>query len=471
MPKALHWFRNDLRLSDNPALNAAANWSGGDVHACFTISERQWKLHDVSPAKVNFIFDNLAHLESSLADLGIPFHVLYADYFEQAPKVLFKLAKQLHCQGIFFNQEHAVNETERDQLVQAEFNKAGLSVFSYQDQSILPLATIRTRLGTPYTVFTPFRNSWWQQFDRSPPTLWSSPQTNNQPISPKKRSWSLFQYKREKTLFCEPGETQAHITLNNFISENADKFKQNRDFPGVNGTSLLSPYLATGVLSGKQCVLTALAACANSKTTEGLSTWINELIWRDFYINILHEFPRVSCNRAFKPETESIPWINNNQDFQAWCLGQTGIPIVDAAMRQLNATGWMHNRLRMITAMFLSKNLLLDWRIGERYFMTKLIDGYLPSNNGGWQWSASTGTDAAPYFRIFNPMTQSEKFDKHGEFIRHWVPELRGLSDKQIHLPLKQGLLGVDYPLPIVDLKTSRQRAIDIFRGHLNKQS
>jgi len=259
------------------------------------------------------------------------------------------------------------------------------------------------------------------------------------------------------------GEQAAHDQLEQFVAKKAARYKDDRDFPALDGTSLLSPYLANGVLSGRQCLIAARQSGASGK---GIETWINEIAWRDFYIHILYHYPRVSMHRAFKPETEALEWNSPGEHFEAWKEGRTGVPIVDAAMRQLKATGWMHNRLRMVTAMFLTKNLFINWRLGEAWFMQNLVDGFLASNNGGWQWSASTGTDAAPYFRVFNPVTQSERFDPDGEFIRRWVPELAKLDSKRIHEPSRKGgVIPKGYPRPIVDLKESRKEAIARFQA------
>ncbi len=233
---------------------------------------------------------------------------------------------------------------------------------------------------------------------------------------------------------------------------------------------MLSPYLTAGVLSVRQCAAAAIEANDGQLDGghEGIVQWIDELVWREFYKHILVGFPRVSMHRAFKLETERLVWTDNDSQFEAWCHGQTGVPIVDAAMRQLTTTGWMHNRLRMITAMYLSKNLFIDWRRGERFFMQHLIDGDLAANNGGWQWAASTGTDAAPYFRIFNPVSQSKRFDPEGAFIRQFVPELADLDDSEIHDPSCLPSLvrsRLDYPEPLVDLSVSRKKAIDAFKA------
>jgi deoxyribodipyrimidine photo-lyase len=253
--------------------------------------------------------------------------------------------------------------------------------------------------------------------------------------------------------------------------DRVSNYDETRDIPGVDGTSQLSPYLAIGALSPRQIIDALQHAHPNALSdTAGVGTFISEICWRDFYRNLIVEVPRLSMDKPFKLNTLGLPWSNDTEAFERWKAGQTGIPIVDAAMRQLNETGWMHNRCRMITAMFLTKNLFINWRWGEDYFMNQLIDGDLASNNGGWQWSASTGTDAAPYFRIMNPVSQSLKFDPSGDYIRRWVPELTNLDNKSIHEPYAKGPRpGLNYPQPLVDLKQSRQRAIDVFKQHLQE--
>jgi deoxyribodipyrimidine photo-lyase len=272
------------------------------------------------------------------------------------------------------------------------------------------------------------------------------------------------------------GEMYALKQLRSFAEKQIVPYKATRDFPGTRGTSMLSPYLAIGAISPRQCIVAAVQAntlAAKSNTSpfesgpEGITHWISEVLWREFYIHILVGFPRVCMHRAFQPTTESILWNDNAKHLEAWKLGRTGLPIVDAGMRQLREMGWMHNRVRMIVAMYFTKNLFLDWRLGEKFFMQNLVDGFLASNNGGWQWSASTGTDAAPYFRVFNPLTQSQKFDSDGTYIRRFVPELRDVEGDAIHEPWTiPGLLRsrVDYPEPMVDLSKTRERAIEAFR-------
>ena len=270
------------------------------------------------------------------------------------------------------------------------------------------------------------------------------------------------------------GEKEARRRLDTFADEQISYYKNERDFPAKPGTSQLSAYLAAGVVSPRQCLHAALQSNQGEFESGniGAITWINELLWREFYKHILVGYPRVSRHRAFRPETEALAWRDAPEDLAAWKEGRTGFPIIDAAMRQLLETGWMHNRLRMVVAMFLTKNLLIDWREGERFFMHHLVDGDLAANNGGWQWSSSTGTDAAPYFRIFNPVTQSEKFDSEGVFIKHWLPELAELNKKEVHNPASRrwpvwrGRL----PAPIVDLKKSRERALAAFQSLPSRQ-
>jgi deoxyribodipyrimidine photo-lyase len=264
------------------------------------------------------------------------------------------------------------------------------------------------------------------------------------------------------------GEEAARERLATFTLEELWCYEERRDLPAQPGTSQLSPYLAAGVLSPRQCLHAALQGNQGEfdSGNPGAVCWINELLWREFYKHILVGYPRVSRHRAFRLETERLAWRRAPDELDAWQQGRTGIPIIDAAMRQLLATGWMHNRLRMVVAMFLSKNLLIDWREGERWFMRHLIDGDLAANNGGWQWSASTGTDAAPYFRIFNPINQSQRFDPEGRFLRRWLPELAHLDTRDIHNPAGLGGLFAEdgYPVPLVDLGASRDRALAAFR-------
>jgi len=460
----LVWFRNDLRIADNAALTAACK-TGDPVRACFIITPGQWQEHDWSPARVQFVIAHANALSKALAKLGIPLSFLEAPDFRAGISALEQHCREHSITAVHFNEEYGINERRRDKQVRAQLAASDIRVNKYRDQTVAPVGAILTQQDEPYSVFTPFSRRWRSWIEETQPTLFASPSPQADAVEPQVYRSMPDGFSEAPPALVETGESAAHDQLEAFLADHGGEYKEQRDFPAIDGTSQLSPYLANGVLSGRQCLVAARQAQGKGGNQEGLSTWVNEIAWRDFYIHILYHYPRVSMNRAFKPETENLTWNPPGDHFEAWKNGHTGIPIVDAAMRQLNETGWMHNRLRMITAMFLTKNLFIDWRLGEAYFMSKLVDGFLASNNGGWQWSASTGTDAAPYFRVFNPVTQSERFDPKGEFIRHWVPELQKLDNKRIHDPVKGGVIPKGYPRPIVDLKESRKEAIARFQA------
>ncbi|HBU41695.1 MAG TPA: deoxyribodipyrimidine photo-lyase, partial [Microbacterium sp.] len=322
---------------------------------------------------------------------------------------------------------------------------------------------------------SPFKRSWYKAYESDPESVQpiGKPRKLTEMVGkPDRVPESIEGYEDVPGHIDQwtPGEHAAQRRLKSFLENRIDTYKQDRDFPASDATSVLSPYLACGSISLRRCAHEAVEWNNGKldKGSPGAVHWISELIWREFYKYILVGFPRVSMHRAFNTSTERLGWNENDEHLSAWKEGRTGVPIVDAAMRQLVQTGWMHNRLRMIAAMFLTKNLFIDWRIGERFFMQHLIDGDLAANNGGWQWSASTGTDAAPYFRIMNPYSQSKKFDPEGEFIRAYVPELSELDAKDIHDPSQLPPMArdkLDYPAPIVDLKASRVRAIEAFKA------
>ncbi|MDX1755907.1 MAG: deoxyribodipyrimidine photo-lyase [Marinobacter sp.] len=458
----LVWFRNDLRTADNPALTAATR-SGAAVRACYLLTPGQWREHHWSPARVQLVVDHLNALGRALADLGIELHIIRADRFDDSIASLKKFCAQRAIRRVHFNEEYGVNERRRDKQLATDLGKTGVEVHKYRDQCAAPVGEILTGQGRPYSVFTPFARRWREWLQQHPPQIHPVPKPVAKPLPAPPPISSLEDWAPAPPALVATGETAAHQQLERFLDERVMDYKRDRDLPALEATSRISPYLANGVLSGRQCLVAALQLAHNAG--DGGACWVNELAWRDFYIHVLYHFPRVSMNRAFKPETEALVWNRPGQAFEAWKAGQTGLPIVDAAMRQLNQTGWMHNRLRMVAAMYLTKNLFIDWRLGESYFMEQLADGFLASNNGGWQWSASTGTDAAPYFRVFNPVSQSERFDPEGRFIRRFVPELSGLDNKAIHQPWRSGSLPNGYPAPLVDLKDSRKEAIARFQA------
>ncbi|QQZ41190.1 deoxyribodipyrimidine photo-lyase [Pseudomonas sp. SK3(2021)] len=467
----LIWLRSDLRLHDNTALSAATQ--RGPTVALYLLSPRQWQAHDDAPCKVDFWLRNLEQLSSDLARLNIPLLVRQAPSWEQAPQVLLQLCRELAIEALHVNEEYGIHESRRDTAVASLLKSQGVSFHSYLDQLLFRPGSVLTRSGGYFQVFSQFRKVCYHRLHSALPPRLAAPRAQ---VALRIKADAV---PRQVEGFPTPGphlqalwpagETTAQQRLAHFAEARLDHYQAERDFPAKPGTSQLSPYLAAGVLSPRQCLHAALQNNRGefASGSPGTVTWINELLWREFYKHILVGYPRVSRHRAFRPETEAVAWRDAPDELAAWQQARTGLPIIDAAMRQLLETGWMHNRLRMIVAMFLTKNLLIDWRQGERFFMRHLIDGDLAANNGGWQWSSSTGTDSAPYFRIFNPLSQSQRFDSQGTFIRHWLPELAGLNEKDIHNPATMGgLFGVaGYPPPMVDLSMSRERALAAFKN------
>ena len=474
--RVLMWFRADLRLRDNPALHSAcraatADPSGGVV-AVFTICPAQWQQHDWANMRVAFLLRTLRELQGALADRQIPLRIVTVPEFADVPRALVGLANDVRAQALYFNDEYEINERRRDDAVAAAFSKSKRSVHRFTDQVVFAPGDVRTKDDRYYTVFTPFKKAWinhWREGE--PPESLGLPK--KQPAiaimsDDTPATVDAFDVAHDRADLWPSGEKEASRRLDRFVEQRLADYKDSRDLYGVDGTSTLSPYLAIGAISSRQCFWAALAANNNrlDSGSQGAATWISELIWREFYRSILVGFPRVSMHQPFRTETRSIPWRDDEAELSAWQEGRTGYPVVDAAMRCLSATGWMHNRLRMIVAMFLSKHLLLDWRLGEQHFMRCLVDGDLANNNGGWQWSASTGTDAAPYFRVFNPFLQSKRYDPTGEFIRTWVPELAHIDDNTlIHNPHENASDGLfaklDYPQPIVDHAMARDRVME----------
>ena len=464
------WFRSDLRVHDNPALYNACK--AGNVVAVYILFPGQWEKQGDSANKLSFWMDNLGELKTQLQKLNIPLLVFQQNYFDETSDTLLKLAKLLKCDGIWFNDEYGVYEEHRDQQVEESFEAEGVNVHRFISQTLVKPGTLKNKQGSYFKVFTPFKRAIFERFTSELLEPLPAPAKQNKissTVTNKTPGFrNLFKPTANGLKQCWPaGEQIAHQRLTEFINDQAENYKAERDIPSIDGTSSLSPYLVAGVLSLRQCLHAAWQANNTELDTgnEGLVCWIGELIWREFYKHILHGYPRVSKHQAFVTETERLPWRTDQPLLQRWQNGETGIPLVDAAMKQLVETGWMHNRLRMVTAMFLSKNLMLDWRLGEAFFMKHLIDGDLSANNGGWQWSASTGTDAAPYFRMFNPVSQSKKFDAEGVFIRRWLPQLDLLNNKEIHAPWLSSRILPDYPESIVDLAESRKQVLAAFKN------
>jgi deoxyribodipyrimidine photo-lyase len=471
----LMWFRSDLRVQDNSALAAAM--AAGPTLGLFLLSPGQWRAHDDAACKVDFWLRNLQELAAALAQLNVPLLIRQADDWSAAPQVIGELCQHLRISAVHANQEYGAHEQRRDQAVAQRLQQQDIVLHEHLDQLLFKPGSVLTQSGGYFQVYSQFRKVCYQRLHAALPPLLRTPAAQAplaiaNDLIPAEMSGFAAPSAALRQLW-PAGELEARQRLHSFAEQCIDYYQQHRDIPAIPGTSQLSAYLAAGVLSPRQCLHAALQANQGEfeSGSSGIVTWINELLWREFYKHILVGYPRLSKHRAFRPETEALAWRQAPDELLAWQQGRTGVPIIDAAMRQLLTTGWMHNRLRMIVAMFLSKNLLIDWREGERFFMSRLIDGDLAANNGGWQWSASTGSDAAPYFRIFNPLSQSQRFDPDGRFIRQWLPELASLSNKDIHNPsagVKTAgdlFAALDYPQPLVDLSSSRSRALEAFKS------
>ncbi|OEC89745.1 deoxyribodipyrimidine photo-lyase [Acinetobacter sp. YK3] len=474
----LIWFRQDLRIQDHAALWHATQ--AGPTIAVVILSPEQWQLHDDAPIKTEFYLRQLQSLKDELASLNIPLLIHTIPVWKDVPEYFATLMQQLPIQDVYANIELGVNELKRDQAVQKLLNQQGKELVLFHDRTLFPVGSIRNQSNLPYQVFGAFKKTCYQRLQPALPQCYPTP-APQQVITDLKSSSQTdletlqLKYKQQikhtQDLEWQIGEAYALKQLDQFVEEQLNEYTTGRDFPARSGTSQLSAYLNIGIISIRQC-LQALFRQQQGHfeiQSDGQQSWLDELLWREFYQHILFDFPRVSRHLPFKQSTQNIPWRDDPVALEKWQQGQTGIPIIDAGMRQMLATGWMHNRVRMICAMFLSKNLLIDWRKGEQWFMQHLIDGDLAANNGGWQWCASTGTDSVPYFRIFNPISQSQKFDPEGEYIRKWMPELAQIDKKVIHEPYaKNHSLTLDYPHPMVDLKLSRTRAIEAFKAHLS---
>lgn len=463
----LVWFRRDLRVRDNPALSAAMEQ--GPTIAVFLPSPTQWQAHGDAPCKIDFWQRNLVDLAKALKTLNVPLLIKLAPLWSDAPHALLSLCENYGIHHVHINDEYGVNEVARDQAVCTHLAEHGIGLKRHMDQLLFAPGSIATKAKTMPKVFGQFRLQALNRLLGEPPRPRPMPKTQAalpiQSDNLAKQNWAPTDTTLQ-TLW-PAGEDFALERLSEFADDTLFNYHHSRDLPALPGTSALSPYLNAGVISTRQCLYAAMMRNAGQLTdgATGAATWINQLLWREFYQHILIAYPKVSCGKAFKPATEAIAWRTAPDELRAWQQGKTGFLIIDAAMRQLLATGWMHNRLRMICAMFLSKNLLIDWREGERFFMQHLIDGDLAANNGGWQWSASTGTDSVPYFRIFNPQSQAKRFDPHARFIRTWLPELAHLSDKELlnAKGLDPRLKPANYPSPMLDLGFSRTRALAAF--------
>lgn len=468
MATHLVWFRHDLRARDNSALHAACSDKQAKVIALYIATPEQWQQHGMSARQAAYLYQSLESVQEVLAERGIALYYHQCSDFTQSVDYLAEFCQQHAVEHLFYNYQYEVNERERDRQAEHRLEQQGVIVEGFDDSVLLPPGSVLTGDGEMYKVFTPFSKAFVKKLQQDLPHCYPLPEKRQSAPLSKTPALKPFDYPRED--FDQhrfpSGEEAVLKRLRSFCREQVIHYEQQRDFPALDGTSGLSAALAIGVLSPRQCVNRLAKEHPDFLSDGSAFCWLNELIWRDFYRHLLVAYPRLSKHQPFHLWTNNVRWRKNHAELTAWQEGKTGYPIVDAAMRQLNQTGWMHNRLRMVVASFLVKDLLIDWREGERYFLERLIDGDLAANNGGWQWAASSGTDAAPYFRIFNPVTQGERFDQQGEFIRHWLPELHQVPDSAIHSPhlwAKKNRVGLDYPAPVVDHKMARQRTLEAF--------
>jgi deoxyribodipyrimidine photo-lyase len=459
--KALVWFRRDLRDDDHAAL-AAALADSATVYCAFvfdtTILDR---LPNKTDRRVVFIRESLLELDAVLRARGGCLIVVHGDPCLEIPQ----LAARLDVGVVLANRDYEAQAKQRDTAIAATLQADGRDFRLLRDQAIFDGDQLLTQAGKPYTVFTPYKNSWLKRLNSSDLAPHASASGDlAMPPWPCAMPTLAEMGFQDCPLSMAPGMSGARALFEDFIGR-MDNYPTARDFPGVKGVSYLSVHLRFGTISIRQ-----LAAHAWQSGSEGGRSWLNELIWRDFYFMILDHFPQVAAGYSFRAEYDKIIWEDWPQGLAAWREGRTGYPLVDAAMRQLSSSGFMHNRLRMVAASFLSKDLGIDWRAGEAWFAEQLLDFDFSANNGGWQWASSSGCDAQPYFRIFNPITQSEKFDPQGKFIRRYLPELKVLPDKWLHAPWRMPaaeqqacgfMIGRDYPAPIVDHAAARQRTLE----------
>ncbi len=473
--RSILWLRRDLRLRDNTALAAAASASR-EVVLAFNVDPALLAGERVGAPIVQAFFDALAVLRAELRERGSDLAIVQGAFERTLPE----LAARLRADAVFFNEDYDPAAMARDAAVCAALARAGIATHALLDHVVFGADEIRTDADAPYKVFTPYARRWRDRYALAPRLPVASERAIEGKLLARAEIGATLDLPVPEAFGFESsprypacGEAVALEMLDAFFARGggAERYRDERDLPAVDGTSHLSVQLRAGTIGIRTCVARAFAAKRGSRHAEQIDTWINELIWREFYQMILKQFPHVD-GEPFVHAARNLRWSEDRAAFARWCEGKTGYPIVDAAMRQLNETGWMHNRLRMIVASFLTKDLLIDWRWGERYFEQRLADADLAQNNGGWQWAASTGTDAAPYFRVFNPVLQSKKFDPTGAFIRRMIPELAGVPDKYLHAPWELGpLMQIDYPAPIVDHAAARLRALAAYEPVLGKKS
>jgi len=465
--RALVWFRKDLRLDDHTALDAAVRDAHGDVVPFYASEPAILGRADMAATRVRFALESIADLAAAVARAGSRLALDHGHAAETVPRA----ARAARADAVYWNDEYEPSLRARDDAVERALRDAGIGVRRYHDRLLVPPEAVRTGAGGPYTVFGPFRRACEAVGVAAPLPAVTRLAGHDLPVKPL-ATFERLGFAAAPQPPWPGGATAARERLQAFAAGALAGYATRRDEPGVAGTSRLSADLKFGTLSPRTVAAAVMdAARADRRLADDADKYVAELRWRDFYAHVLWHFPHVE-HGAFRREFDALRWEGEPRHLDAWRAGRTGYPVVDAAMRELAATGWMHNRARMIVASFLTKDLLLDWRDGERWFMTHLVDGDLASNNGGWQWAAGTGTDAQPYFRVFNPVLQGRRFDADGAYVRRWVPELAALPAARLHAPWEAApldlaaagvTLGHTYPEPIVDHAERRDLAIAMY--------
>ena len=473
--RGIVWFRRDLRLNDQPALTAACE-ACSEVIPLFVFDESLLQSHVFGSACVNFMLGCLEDVAASLTSRGITLQWRRGEPVEEVVQV----AQAWKADVVYWNRDYEPGTIERDRAVQQRLGQIGVVVRTFKDHVVFEAEEVRSATGEPMQRYSAYRARWWTKWQSAQPTalpvsrLLTAEKAASLPVPPPLPSASDLGYE-PATLSIEPGERSAQKRLRRFVEGPIHTYITGRNLPAVDGSSILSPHFRFGTLSARAAVHAALASLAQGRRVSrpDVFTWIDEIVWREFFQQVLVAFPRV-VDGPFRQVPAPAPrasGVERDQLYQAWCEGKTGFPIVDAGMRQLNHTGWMHNRVRMIVASFLIKDLRIDWQSGERYFMQHLIDADVAANNGNWQWCASTGADAMRGYRIFNPLLQSKKFDPKGEYIRHYIPELAKVPLAAIHEPQTMTVddqewsncrISLDYPTQIVDHQQARQEYLDL---------
>jgi len=470
-PVVLHWFRRDLRLTDNTALREALAFGGGKVIVVPVYILSTWRQTHrwTGSNRQSFLCDCLRSLASNLEVKGSRLVFRQGDPVSE----LVALAGETKARAVFFNQDPDPYGREMERKLKTALAAEGIEARGFLDHTALGPDVVRTGAGEPFRVFTPFSRAW-RKFEipaahGAPEQLPAVPASVSSLEMPTLAQWKITESPGKEIL--PGGERAARARMKSFLADSVLRYGDRRDLPAEPGTSRLSQDLRFGLLSVRELLLRCERASASAPKdgASNVEKYVSELIWREFYFQLLWHFPNV-LNEEFSSKFRGIPWQGNASALERWKNGETGFPIIDAGMRELRETGFMHNRVRMITAMFLTKDLHVDWREGESWFMRHLVDGEIASNNGGWQWSAGTGADAAPYFRIQNPWTQSKRYDAAGDYIRRWIPELAGVSAKVLCDPPAEGsAIARGYPLPVVDHAAERDKTLEIFNNWLRR--